>query len=584
MDDDGFRARGTRGGVWGALVLVALVLAAYWPSLGGDFVWDDDDYVSENAMVQAEDGLGRIWFTTESPQYYPLTFTTFWVEWRLWGAHTAGYHVVNVLLHSANALLFWLVLRRLGLRGAWLAALVFALHPLQVESVAWIAERKNTLSGMFYLSAFWAFWRFSGGGGLRWWAASVVLLAGALLSKTTTVMFPAVMVVLLWWAGRLGRRNLLALAPLLVMALVMSGVTIWYETTQVQAEGEEWSAGMLERTALAGKIVWFYLYKLFVPGEFIYNYPRWEIDPRAWVSYLPAAALVAGAAVMLLRRASWDRVMLAGLGSYVIGLFPVMGFFNIYYMRYSPVADRFAYLPGLGVIALAVCGPAHLLGGRRPASARVVAAAVVLFLGVQTWRQSGAYADAETLYRDTLAKNETSWLAHNQLGTLLMRRHAFAEAEKHFRRVLELNPKLEEGYNNVRLALVYQDRYKEAIEVARKGVKQARSNVRITLELARMLAMAPDPSVRDGFEAVLWGEVVVRTSKGQSAEALDVLASAYAEQGRYRDAIRTARKALVRAGEQGLYEMARQIQARLELYESGRAYHAPIVPPPAEIE
>ena len=486
------------------------------------------------------------------------------------------------LLHSANALLFWLVLRRLGLRGAWLAALVFALHPLQVESVAWIAERKNTLSGMFYLSAFWAFWRFSGGGGLRWWAASVVLLAGALLSKTTTVMFPAVMVVLLWWAGRLGRRNLLALAPLLVMALVMSGVTIWYETTQVRAEGEEWSAGMLERTALAGKIVWFYLYKLFVPGEFIYNYPRWEIDPRAWVSYLPAAALVAGAAVMLLRRASWDRVMLAGLGSYVIGLFPVMGFFNIYYMRYSPVADRFAYLPGLGVIALVVCGPAHLLGGRRPASVRVVAAAVVLFLGVQTWRQSGAYADAETLYRDTLAKNETSWLAHNQLGTLLMRRHAFAEAEKHFRRVLELNPKLEEGYNNVRLALVYQDRYKEAIEVARKGVKQARSNVRITLELARMLAMAPDPSVRDGFEAVLWGEVVVRTSKGQSAEALDVLASAYAEQGRYRDAIRTARQAMVRAGEQGLYEMARQIRARLELYESGRAYHAPIVPPPAE--
>jgi Flp pilus assembly protein TadD len=563
------------------VAIPVLVLVVYWPSLHGDFLWDDDYYVHENEAVKSADGLGRIWFSKESPQYYPLTFTTFWAEWQLWDGNTLGYHLVNVVLHSVNALLFWAVLRQLGLPGAWVAAVVFALHPINVESVAWITQRKNTLSGVFFMSAAWMFQRYQRKGGASRWAATVVLFGGALLSKTTTVMLPAMMVVVSWWAGWLWRRrNLLMLAPLLVMSAVMSAVTIWYETERVQAKGEAWSSGLLERTAVAGKIVWFYLYKLFVPCEFVFNYPRWQLDAGAVGSYLPAVAIVLAGAVMLARRTKWDRAMSAGLGVYVVCLFPVLGFFNVYYMRFSFVADHFAYLPSLGVVALTVCGAAHL--ARRRGAWRlfgIAASAMVLFLAVQTYRYNRAFAGPVALYEDTLSKNPGSWWAHNNLGVQLMKRYEFAEAAEQFHQARCLNPRIQEAYDNERLSLAYEGRYAEAIEAARAGVRNAASNVRITLELARLLAAAPDAEARDGFEAVMWAEVVARTTKYERAEALDVLAMAYAEQGRFGEAVRTARAAVARAEEQGLYDMAEQIRSRLILYQDGQAYHARWIPP-----
>ncbi|UCG32298.1 MAG: glycosyltransferase family 39 protein [Phycisphaerales bacterium] len=587
--------------VLGALIITALVFAAYWPCLNGAFVWDDDEYVYDNDAVKSPDGVSRIWLTTEIPQYYPLTFTTFWLEWQLWGDRTFGYHLVSIVLHAANAILVWVLFRQLRLPGAWLAALVFAIHPIHVESVAWITQRKNTLSGLFYLAAFISFWKFAVGGRTRWYVATLALLTCALFAKTTTVMFPAVLVVVLWWAGRLRqKRVLLALVPLFAMCLAMSGVTIWYESTQVRAIGEEWSAGLPERIAVAGKIVWFYLYKLLVPLEFIYNYPRWQIDPHAWVSYVPAAAALISLVVMLIRRSPWDRALLAGVGSYVICLFPVMGFFNIYYMRYSFVADHFAYLPCLGVVAVVINGIAHL--ARRHAVNRtlmvILSAVLIAGLTLQTRRYSTAYEGAETLYRDTLEKNDDSWLMHNQLGMLNMRRHHFAAAETHFRRVCELNPRLEEGYNNLRLALVYQNRYKEAVEAARRGLAGASTNTFVALELARLLAISPDPEVRDGVESVFLGRKVVEATGGRSPDALDVLAAGYAEQGRFDEAVRTAREAVIRAldagkqaQQQGYAEIAARmrsladdIQRRLRLYESGTAFHAPIMPPPPETD
>ena len=355
---------------------------------------------------------------------------------------------------------------------------------------------------------------------------------------------------------------------------------------------------MPERIAVAGKIVWFYLYKLLIPHGFAYNYPRWQINPTAWVSYVPAAAVVIALVVMLVRRSAWDRALLAGFGSYVVCLFPVMGFFNIYYMRYSFVADHFAYLPCLGVVALVICGAAHL--ARKYSVNRtfvmVLSAVLVAGLTLQNRRYSAAYQSAETLYRDSLKKNDDSWLMHNQLGMVDMRRYLFAAAEEHFRRVCELNPSLEEGYNNLRLALVYQNRYKEAIQAARRGVTSASPNTLVALELARLLAISPDEKVRDGIESVFLSRKVVEASGGRNPEALDVLAAGYAEQGRFGEAVSTARQALIRAldagkeaEQQGYAQIAAQmrsladdIQARLRLYESGRAFHADIVPPPPE--
>jgi tetratricopeptide (TPR) repeat protein len=303
---------------------------------------------------------------------------------------------------------------------------------------------------------------------------------------------------------------------------------------------------------------------------------------------------------MLVRRSVWDRALLAGLGSYVICLFPVMGFFNVYYMRYSFVADHFAYLPCLGVVALVICGFAHLARkhGVNRTFIIVLSAALVAGLALQTRQYCAAYQSAEALYRDTLDKNDDSWLMHNQVGMLNMRRHDFAAAEKHFLRVCELNPRLEEGYNNLRLALVYQNRYKEAVEAARRGLANASTNTFVALELARLLATSPDSEARDGAEAVFLGRKIVEATGGRSPEALDVLAAGYAEQGRFEEAARTAGDALIRALDAGkeaeqqgytevaahMRSLADDIQRRLRVYESGRAFHAPIVPPPPETD
>ncbi len=465
------------------VMLAAAVVAAYLPALRAGFVWDDDDHVELNTQLRSAEGLRRIWLDPRStPQYYPLVHTSFWIEYRLWGLWPAGYHAVNVALHACAALLVARVLLRLGLRSraAWLAAWLFALHPVQVESVAWITERKNVLSAVCYLGALWAYLayaRWSGGNGSRrWQGLAFGLFVLALLSKTVTASLPAVLLLLqAWKAGRVTWRDLGALGPFLTIGAAMGGLTAWLERTHVGAVSE---ASFVERLLVAGRAFWFYLSKLAWPAELAFIYPRFEIDAGAWLAYAyPACALGAIGALWLQRR-SWGRGPLVA-GLYFGGtLVPALGFFDVYPMRYSYVADHFQYLACLGPLTLVAAAGVDAVRSRRLAARAAATAAVVVLvaLGLATWRQTHIYHDRETLWRDTLAKNPGAWIAHSNLGGLLEWSGRPAEALEHFREALRIQQALRapidlaQAQRNVARALGHLGRHAEAVEHYRKAL------------------------------------------------------------------------------------------------------------------
>ena len=322
-------------GPWPAGAIFALILvgtlAAYFPALGGDFLWDDAGHVTSPAL-QSWSGLWRIWSEVgATQQYYPLLHTAFWIEHQIWGDATVGYHLINVLWHSLSAFLLIVILRRVAVPGAVLAGFVFALHPVCVESVAWIAEQKNTLSTLFYLAAALAWLRFEDDRRpVRYLVASLWFVA-ALLTKTVTATLPAALLVVAWWrCGRLTwRGEVRPSLPWLSVGVAAGLGTAWFESVQIGAAGDAFALGPVERGLLAGRVVWFYLGKLLWPAELIFFYPRWTIDATVWWQWLfplAALALVAGLAVWSRR----DRTPLAAVLLFGGTLFPVLGFVNVY--------------------------------------------------------------------------------------------------------------------------------------------------------------------------------------------------------------------------------------------------------------
>ena len=426
-----------------ALLLVGLTAGAYIPAMSGGFIWDDDDYVQDNLALRSLAGLGQIWFQPGTTrQYYPLVHTTYWLEYRLWGLDPTGYHVVNVILHALSAVLVWRLLIRLKVAGAWAAAALFALHPVHVESVAWITERKNVLSGAFYLSAAWAYLRCQEARSPRLYWAALFLFAAALLSKTVTCTLPAALLLVLWWKGQTPmRRTAVALVPFFALGVAMSGVTVWMERHSVGAWGPEWDLSLVERGLIAGRALWFYAAKLLVPLDLAFIYPRWEIDATAvWQYAYPVGALGVGALLWAFRE-HLGRGALIGVLFFAGTLTPALGFFNFYPMLYSFVADHFQYLASLGLLAL-VAASGHRTWTRlgRSAAGPVALAVALALCGLLTWQQGQVYADLETLWRDTLKKNAGAWIAHNNLANILKERGQLDQAIGHYRQALLLKP------------------------------------------------------------------------------------------------------------------------------------------------
>jgi tetratricopeptide (TPR) repeat protein len=455
-----------------AVLIAAATLAAYAPALDAGFVWDDDDYVTQNPLLPAPDGLRRIWFSMDAPsQYFPLVYTSFRAEYALWGLDPFGYHLVNILLHAANALLVWWVLVRLKAPGAWFAAAIFALHPVHVESVAWITERKNVLSLFFFLASLLAWMRFAEPGARakgRYYALSLACHALALFSKTTACTLPAAQLLVLWLRGeRIRLRRIAQVLSFLLLGFLMGLVTIIWERFHQGTVGDRFELSFVESVLVATRAVWFYLGKLAWPAQLTFSYPKFEIDPRDPLQY---AWLVAGGALLWALwhwRARIGRAPLAAAVFFVAMLSPMLGFIPLFTFFYTFVADHYQYIASIGPIALFAAGGARLVDGRERRArgfASAAAALLLLGLGTLTWKQTHIYESQETLWRDTIAKHPGSWMAHTNLGREMLRAGRLEEAIPAYREALAIRPDLYRPHHGIGVALMWLDRDEEAIE------------------------------------------------------------------------------------------------------------------------
>lgn len=438
-----------RAAPWVALFV--LTIAAYIPALSAGFIWDDSDHVPQSPFQQTTTALKWVWTKLgATPQYYPLTHTVFWLESHMWGKEAMGYHVVNILIHAGNGLLLFALVRRLqiGQRTGWLAAAIFLLHPINVESVAWVTELKNTLSGCFYLSAALLAvraWRLDESGAPSAWprwffyAGAIVFFIAAVLSKTVTCTFPAAFVVVLWWKrGRVGWKDIVALAPMFLIALGAAKLTSGMEQWNVGAVGPDFQFTLADRILIAGRAVWFYVGKLLNPHPLAFIYPRWEINPHQvwqWAFPIAAGLLVLMLAVTAKRI---GRGPLTAALFFVGTLFPALGFVDVYPMRFSFVADHFQYLAGIGLIVPTVWLVARVFRSTRKFA--LVAAVIVLDMAAFTFEQSRWYHDETTLWFDTLNENPTCWLAMNNLAAIRMSKGNFADADKLLDQSLAIHP------------------------------------------------------------------------------------------------------------------------------------------------
>lgn len=475
-----------------AVLMGMVVFLVYAPAWRGGLIWDDDAHVTRPELRSLH-GLYRIWFEIgATQQYYPLTHSVFWVEHRFWGDSTLGYHLVNILLHCVAAMMVWRILRRLAIPGAWLAAMIFAVHPVHVESVAWITELKNTLSGVFYLGSMLCYLRFDQQREARWYIAAFVLFALGLASKTVTATLPAALMIVFWWrSGRLTvRRDILPLVPFFAIGCTAGILTSWVESALIGASGAAFDLSLVQRSLIAGRAIWFYLWKLLWPGELIFVYPRWRIDVNApWQYLFPLA--VAALLVVLWKMRGRSRAPLAAVLFFAGTLFPVLGFFNVYPFVHSFVADHFQYLASLGIITLFSAGMVTLLD-RLVGSWRVIlpvsSVVMIAFLGSLTWQQSRQYTDIETLYRKTLNKNPSSWMAHYNLGNVFAGRGQVDAAIVQYRGAVAACPGFVEAHNNLASVLVSRGQMDEAIAQYRAALKLDPAHAEAHYNLGTVLA------------------------------------------------------------------------------------------------
>jgi protein O-mannosyl-transferase len=453
--------------ILGTLVLAGLTLLAYAPALHGGFIWDDDNFLTQNPLIRAADGLRRLWLTTQADDYWPLTSTTMWVEWRLWGMNAAGYHVTNVVLHIAESLLLWRVLLGLRIPGAFLGALFFALHPVNVESVAWITQRKNLVAMLFFLLSILCFLKTDPGvapgpsrrpGGWRWYGLSLLAFALALLGKGSVAPLPLVLMGIILWRRPLEAGDWIRMAPFFAVAAIFTGVNIWFQSHTYEPVRD---AGFVERMLGAAAALWFYAGKAVWPANLCFVYPRWSLrldDLRWWLPLLAAALVTAGLGLLGRRGGpSWARPAWFAWLYFCVMLAPVLGFTDVAFMQYSLVADHYQHLALIGVTTLAATGLVSWIGGlptvARPAG-WALSASLVGILGLLTLRQSSLYRDSQTLYTATIERNPGCWLAQNNLANdLAALPGRMPEALAHYEEALRNNPNYAKAHNNLANAL-----------------------------------------------------------------------------------------------------------------------------------
>lgn len=549
----GRAAAPTAGGVrgpwidWGGgLLIVAMILVAYWPSLRGGFLWDDDNWIAArpttptHRLIHDDGGLSGIWLTNQTQDYWPLSNSLFWLQWRLWGEHPLGYRVVNILLHALGSILAWRVVRRLHAPGAWLGAVLFAVHPVAVGSVAWIAELKNCLSLPLYATSLLCWLRFDTGGRRTWYAASLLTFLLALTAKTSTVVLPIMLLGFAWWRrGRIERRDLLRTAPFFLLAFALGMATLLRQASGGGLPGDAAPDSLLSRLAASGWVAWFYLAKALVPVRLAMLYPRWTVDPATATAWLPLAAWVGAAAGLRRLDPRWQRPLAFGLGCYLVTLGPVLGIIPMWFRRYALAADHLQYLALPAITALVAAGLQRwaAMSRWRPVATGSAVTLIAIFMAL-TWQRSGVFTSTAALMQDSLAKNPASWTAHASLGAELGKLGRPLDAIPHYEAALRLRPTAFETRSNLATVLLQLGRAEEAAGHYREALRINPDVPEIHANLAMALGMLGRPQDAAGHLR----EVLRLTP--DSADAHNNLGYVLAFEGRLDEAVAEYEEAL----------------------------------------
>ena len=487
-----------------------MVAVSYYPALLGGFVWDDMTYLVNEREVRTWPGLWNIWFSPaeieKEGHYWPILYTTFWLEHKLWGFAPFGYHLVNLLLYMANVLLLWTLLRRLAVPGAWAIAAVFAVHPMHVESVAWVMGRKDLLSGLLYVAAALCWIRSMQGVGGGWpdsrdppaprkhppsrspsrrwpldwvpaprpglYLAALGLFAAAMLSKSVAVTLPVAFAICLWWKnGRVTWADAWRIAPFFVVALAITLADLaWYRSRWEY----NFDYGLPERALIAARALCFYAGKLAWPTDLAVIYPLWDIDTGDLIAWSYVIAVVAVGGMLWYGRGRLGRAPLAGAAFFAVTLSPTLGFLDHAYMAFSLVAERYAYLAGIGAIAVLVAA-AHHGAGKLPnllkLGSAVALVAVLAVFGKMTWEQAGIYRDELTFFDHILSLNPQANFVHRNLAIALSDAGRQMEALAAARIAVERRPDSAGAHNTLGAVLHHLDRLDEAEESFRRALE-----------------------------------------------------------------------------------------------------------------
>jgi Flp pilus assembly protein TadD len=561
--------------IWQQTALTAAIIAAvavvYLPVLRGDFVWDDFLLITGNPLLQNFSGLLEIWSGGRTADYFPLTNTIFWIEHHLFGANATGYHAVNILLQIANALLVWRLLKRLDIPGAWLASLIFGIHPVHVASVAWISELKNLLAMFFALLSVLCFLELNDKrlrNSATAYAASLVFFALALLSKTQVVFLPFVLLLCAWWRNKqsAGTKTTNAVRwavirswPFFLLAIVLGLVTLWFQNRGIGEE--EIVIGSLPRrfvnTAMA---IWCYAGHLFAPVRLMAIYPNWRFDSPRVLEWLPLIALIGIFAGLWHWRNRGTRGAFFAVACFVVALLPSLGLVRMAYVRSGTlVADHLQYFADVSLLALFSAGIAYVWNHRQRATKIATATIFTLLVGAMgtyAFSRAEVYRNEETLWQDNLSKNPDAWQAHIMMAQRRFKQERYAEAAYHAGRAAELKPELADIHNELGLAYCRLERFEEGIAEYRAALqlKEAKPSsarsagvAKIRANLANALAITanhlsesaptvPEEAMRRYDEAVRQYEEALELDPQQPAIHRN-LGMLLAQLGRYDEAI-----------------------------------------------
>lgn len=579
---------------WADTLIKAAVIAfacawIYSPSLRGDWLWDDDTSITKNAVVQNPNyDLWKIWVAPEGADYFPLTATGFWLQWQLFAPAQntppeqmpaaverlkIGYHAVNIVLHAIAALLLWRLMSVMKLPGGWLAGMLFAVHPIGVESVSWVSELKNTLCQPLFLLAAIHFVLFDDAereagdwDSRRVWgnyALAVLCFLLAMLAKTSVVMFPVVILLYAWWKrGRVGPLDIVHSAPFFLVSLLLGLMTIYYQHGRAVGQEKMPIDGILPRFAIAGMAIPFYLWKTVWPFDLLPIYPQWQVEPVTWSKwwqYLPWP-LMAGALIWLVTqlrpagRPCWARNVLFALGFFVLMLLPILGFITISYMRITWVCDHFLYLPMISVLMLGTAAAAGWVARADATEQRVAisaAAALIVLLSFSAFRYAHVWFNEDTQWTHTLASNPDAWQAHNRLGAWKAARGDIKGAHEHFRNSSRLRPDLGETHNNLGTTHLQQGNFAEALAAFEKAAEVTPHVPLFRVNLLNALAESGrsdrlDEKFRDMLEKEDPAALEFLLALGQQAMAMENAAAQAAKANRPEEAQRAAAAAMTR--------------------------------------